>query len=124
MKTYSIKDIPNFIPRQIPIKKVNERLVFAKSRKIVHLVCCEVGMTYNELTEKNKSKGDISLNKHIASYLAIKETGISWSAMGRILNDDHSAIIYGFDKIEFNYPRDIELSQKINTIRDRIKMAI
>jgi chromosomal replication initiation ATPase DnaA len=124
MKTYSISDIPTFTPRKRPLKSVNEKVQFNKSRKIVHLVCCHVEMTYNELTEKEKPKRDISENKQIAAYIAIKETGIGWSAMGRILNDTHASMIYAFNNIDFAYSNEKKLRDKVNLIQSNIRQAI
>lgn len=120
MKTYDISVIPKFIPRQRPIKKTNEKLVFNKSRKIVHLVCCQVGMTYNELTEKERSKGEVSLNKQIAAYLAVKETGIGWSAMGRILQDNHAAVYHAYNNIEFKYGRYKNVRERVDMLKNTI----
>jgi len=81
-------------------------------------------MTYAELTEKIKPKRNISENKQIAVYIAIKETGIGWSAMGRILNDTHASMIYAFNNIKSAYLNEKILRDKVDFIQEKVKNSI
>ena len=100
MKSIEIKDIPVFKPTKVLVKKVSERFQYEKSKKIVHLFCMETNISFDELTGITRPKRDISEQKQIAIYLARGETKISWSSLGRMLNDTHAAIYYAYNRID------------------------
>jgi chromosomal replication initiation ATPase DnaA len=62
----------------------------------------------------------ISEKKQIASFIAKQMTDISWSNLGRILNDTHANVIWMYDRIEGACLREKALKAKVTLMKNKV----
>ena len=124
MKTINIKDIPTYKSKKVKQIKTNEKFEFNKARKIIHLACMNFDISYNQMTENINPIRVISEKKQIGAYLAKQMTNVSWTNLGYILKDNHSSIIYMFNRIESACIIEKELQIKIDSFKKYLHEAI
>ena len=124
MRHIDIKSMPKYKPRQVKVLKYNERFDFEKAKKIIHLCCIEFGITYNEMTDGERPGKIISEKKQIASFIAKEQTDISWSNLGRILNNTHANVWWMYKRIEGACLTEKLLNERILVLSETVKKSL
>lgn len=79
---------------------------------IIAIVNARYGYTKAELRGKLR-KSRIARCRHIISYLVLKHTLVPSTTTGRLMNRDHTTILFGRDKISRERKTDPELDREV-----------
>ena len=66
---------------------------------------------------------DFLMMPRFALYKALRMRGWSYPEIGRLLNRDHSTIIYGVGRAEWKMERDADYAAKVKTLAE-LKMEV
>jgi len=106
------------IPILLKTEEINTSLGIEEQftiRKLIEFICMEYDVTEEDLKSKNKAV-PLPDARHLIFYQAHKNSYGTCDAIGKILNRDHSTVIFGKKKIIDLYDRD----NKIHDIVDKM----
>lgn len=87
--------------------------------EILGVVARYYSLTSDSLRSRGRSK-DIARSRQIAMYLSREETQASLPQIGRVLDRDHTTVLYGYEKISRQIEQDDSLRRDILAIRERL----
>ena len=74
----------------------------------IRLIAQHFGVSFDELVSERKTKA--LMPARFAVYTILNKRGISASRIGRIMNRDHSTVLYGIKKFELMMKEDRSLA--------------
>jgi len=93
-------------------------LLLNRVRPVVNLVANHYGMALEDIASFRRTR-HVARARHIAIYLARTMTKYSLSAIGHVLNRDHTTIMHSCRRIEALRLRDIKFDQEIRELIER-----
>lgn len=84
-------------------------------RDIVHKVITETRLDYDTVFSKNR-KFEIAKARFIIWYFAKKYTDMTYSAIGKYFNKDHSSVMHGISTIKDLYDTDKAIRSMVDKI--------
>ncbi len=90
---------------------------------IIDIVAAHYGTT-RECIISNQRYAYLMPPRHVAVYIACRNTGLSLPEMGRAFKRDHSSMIHARDKITAAMQTDAALVETINAIQEKLKGVV
>ena len=86
---------------------------------IIQIVCSTYDVSLEEM-KSSKRNAYINVPRQVVMYLCREYTDISLSDLGKLLNRDHTTIMYGEENIKKNLDKNAELKEKVDLIKKLI----
>ena len=107
------------------VSSVSDHIVSAEplkvsADKIIRAVCSEFGITAEDIRSRSRSVR-YTIPRHTASYLIRTKTNMSYPAIGRLFNRDHTSVISSVEKAENMLAADPEYKERVDNILKKIQ---
>lgn len=79
--------------------QLNQRSKFANSEIIIEIVLNHFKLTFNQVLEKNR-RFEVRYPRQIIMYFLLKNTSMTFNAIGKLFNRDHSTVIHSVNTIQ------------------------
>ena len=88
--------------------------------KIIRAVCSEFGISLSDIRSRSRSV-KYTVPRHTASYLIRTKTNMSYPAIGKLFNRDHSSVISSVEKAEAMLSSDPDYKERVDKILAKIQ---
>lgn len=85
--------------------------------EIILTACCRVFCVEEERILSDTRKQPVAFVRQVVMYLARKSAAMSFPAIGKLLDRDHSTVIHAEQEIEKRLQADVELFQQVKLLR-------
>jgi chromosomal replication initiator protein len=119
----SISGLPMTVENLAPVLNPPIERLAASPEVILHIVAETFKVSLDEL-KGNSRRREISLARQIGMYLMRQHTDLSLPRIGEEFGGkDHTTVLYSYDKISQLQQKDLELSQTLSQLSDRINFS-
>ena len=67
---------------------------------VISEICREFNVSFTKLMSRSRQEG-VVVARHTCMYVLHKKLGLGVSAVGKVLNRDHSTVMYAIDSVTF-----------------------
>lgn len=119
----SISGLPMTIDNLSPVLNTPAEKVEATPQSVLRAVAETFGVSNEEL-KGNSRRREISLARQVGMYLMRQHTDLSLPKIGEVFGGkDHTTVMYSCDKIAQLIKRDMNMSQTVRQVSDRINIS-
>ena len=92
----------------------------ARVRRLVELVCKELGTDPNLVLSRHRRDG-IPDVRHLCMFLAIEELGLSFNQLEKVFDRDHTTIMHAWEKVSLAVKQWPEMRDLVVFLRRRVR---